>query len=107
MIELGELKSCVETASEAVFGPSTDRYTQIFAGRALLATADDALVSRYADLIKARAADLPGAMLWDAFERLFPKYISIDELLAILSAMDSQKRDENYAGIQIQWPTHR
>jgi hypothetical protein len=42
MIFLGELTSCADLAVAASFGAHGDRYSQVFSGRALLATAADA-----------------------------------------------------------------
>ena len=93
LIELGQLDECAHITVEAAFDASLDRYTRIYAGRALLEVGDDVLLCGYAKLIKEDAAQLPGAMLWDAFDRLVPDKLSIDELLAILAAMDPDKRD--------------
>ncbi len=103
LIELGQLDECADIAVGAAFDASLDRYTRIYAGRALLEVGDDALLRRYTKLIKEDAAQLPGAMLWDAFDRLVPDKLSIDELLVILAAMDPDKRDENF-GARIHGP---
>ena len=103
LIKLGQLSECTNIVVEATFDASLDHYTRIYAGQALLEVADEPLLCRYAKLIKEEAAELPGAMLWDSFERLVPDKLSIDELLAILAAMDPDKRDENF-GARIHGP---
>ncbi len=42
-------------------------------------------------------------MLWEAFDRLVPNKLSVDELLVILAAMDPHKRDEGF-GARIYGP---
>ncbi len=103
MIGLGRLKACADIAAEALFGSYTDRHTLIFAGRALAATGDTATLARYANKIKADSAALPGRVLWEALDHLFPAVISLNELLTILGGMSETVRDESLS-MQIQGP---
>jgi hypothetical protein len=103
MIELGRLASCVDIAEEAAFTSFEDRYTAIYAGRALLATADKELRSRYAERIKRNFSQLTGQAVWDALEEFVPASISAAELLQMLRAMTAKQRDANY-GLQTHGP---
>ena len=103
VIELGPLRDCADIAREGVWGGFTDRYTRIYAGRAVLAAADTALLDRYAELLKASVKELPGVMLWDALKELFPSRVSVDELLSIFQALSDVQRDVHY-GMQINGP---
>jgi hypothetical protein len=103
MIGLGRLKACADIAAEALFGSYRDRHTLIFAGRALAVTGDAKTLARYAKKIKADAAMLPGRVLWEALDHLFPAVLSLNELLTILGGMSDAVRDESLS-MQIQGP---
>lgn len=103
MIGLGRLKACADIAAEALFGSYTDRHTLIFAGRALAVTGDAKSLSIYANRIKMNAATLPGRVLWEALDHLFPAVLSLGELLAIIGGMSEAVRDESLS-LQIQGP---
>jgi hypothetical protein len=103
MIEIGRLEASVDIALEAVFGSFTDRSTLIYGVGALVAIADDAQLGRLGNLVKSDTAKLPGQFLWTALGRLVPQYISVDELLGILSELSTEQRDEHY-GLQIHGP---
>ena len=94
MIALGHLSGCADIAEEAAFGSYTDRYTPVFAMRALLATAGSAARAKYAAKIKKEFAALEGIIVWESLESLFPSEISIAELLAMLRAIPQEMRDE-------------
>lgn len=103
MIWLGRLNDCADLAAEALFGDYTDRHTLVFAGRALSATGDAVILARYADKIQGDAGSLPGVVLWEALDQLFPKSLSVDDFLVILEAMSSDTRDESL-GLQYYGP---
>jgi hypothetical protein len=103
VIELGLLKECVDIASEGVWEEFPDKYTKIYAGRAVLATADAALLDRYAETLKKNVKSLPGVLIWDALRELFPRRVSVDELLSIFQVLSDTQRDESY-GMQINGP---
>jgi hypothetical protein len=103
VIEIGRLDACLDIAIEAVFGSFTDRYTLIYAVGALVAIADDTQLGRLGDLVRTDASKLPGQFLWTALGRLVPQYISIDDLLGILSELSTEQRDEHY-GLRIHGP---
>jgi hypothetical protein len=103
VIELGPLKKCVDIACEGAWQEFPDRHTKIYAGRAVLATADAALLDRYAAMLKANVKDLPGVLIWDALRELFPGRVSVDELLSIFQSLSDTQRDASY-GMQINGP---
>ncbi len=94
MIGLGKLVDCADLAIEGVLGPWTDDNTLVFGGRALLAVASPIQRTRYGQLVQQRAADLPGTMVWDALDGLFPETIDVPILLALLKKLPIAVRDE-------------
>ena len=100
LIWLGSLKDCADLATDAAFGAYPDRHTRIVAGRALAATGDEATKQRYAEFIKANRAALPNILVWNAIDDLFPKFLSVDDLLAILANIDVTDND---GGIGFEW----
>ncbi len=103
MIKLGRIQACIDIATAAAFESFPDRYTPIYGVDALVPIADAALLRRLAHHVKTEAARLPGPVLWTALERLVPDYISVEELLSILSAISAAERDANY-GMQLNGP---
>jgi hypothetical protein len=93
VIWLGGSKECADLAEKIVFGPMPERDVSIVAGRALMATADEATKARYAAFIKDNCHTVPNTVVWDALEQLFPRNISIDDFLLILSLVDVTERD--------------
>ncbi|AMP05800.1 hypothetical protein CPter91_3474 [Collimonas pratensis] len=85
MISLGEHQSCSDIAIAASFGKYTDHYTQIFSGRALLATASLAERTSYAAYIRDNASTVQTIVVWDAISELFPNELSVSDLLLILA----------------------
>ncbi len=85
----GELLNCADIAVGASFGAYTDRYTPMFAGVALMATAGDHDKRRYAKYVRDNAETIPRTVLWDAVRGLFPKQLSVKELLNILESIDA------------------
>jgi hypothetical protein len=92
MIWLGELTSCADLACEASFGTYSDRYSQVFSGRALMATASGAEKRRYAVYVRDNAGEVPSVLVWDAVEALFPTILSVDDFLLILKSVDVTDR---------------
>jgi hypothetical protein len=94
IVWLGELKECAEQAAAAAFAEYKDAgRTALFAGRALLSTADDNLKRKYAVHIMARLGMDRPAVVWNAVDALFPQLFSVMDLLAILAAVDVTDRD--------------
>jgi hypothetical protein len=100
LIWLGELHECANLAAEASADRSGSRHDQVVAGRAFMATADDAKKVGYAAQIVRECASRPPTVVWDTVETLFPSVLGIDDLLAILSRVDVTDRD---GGVGFQW----
>lgn len=88
MISLGELDSCADLAVSASFGRHSDRYTQVFSGRALMAVASNMEKRRYAEYVRDHAGTILSVLVWDAVDTLFPTVLSIDDLLAVIKSVD-------------------
>ena len=88
LIWLGDLKQCAGLAADAASGQDPDPRCRITAGGALLKTCDDPTKLRYAEFIKAERPALPRTVVWDAIDGLFPSFLSIEDLLAILKEVD-------------------
>jgi hypothetical protein len=93
MIWLGELDACADLAVGASFGIHSDRYTQVFSGRALMATADVSEKRSYAEYIRDHAASVLTVLVWDAIDSLFPTTLSVADLLLILRTIDVSDRN--------------
>ena len=100
VIWLGGIKECADLAGQVVFGPTPERYMRIVAGRALMATGDDATKGQYGAFVKANCDSLPNTAVWDALEQMFPRHLSIDDLLHILSQVDVTDSD---GGLGLDW----
>jgi hypothetical protein len=100
VIGLGGIKACADLADKLVFGSKPKRDVSIIAGRALMATGDEATKGRYGAFIKANCVSLPNTVVWDALEQLFPRYIGIRDLLHILSRVDVTDSD---GGLGLDW----
>lgn len=87
LIWLGKLSECADLAEAASFGRYQDLYTAITAGRALVAAGDSRQQQNYANYIKQNCASIPTTVVWEAVDGLFPRLISIDDLLAILTTV--------------------
>lgn len=101
LIWLGKLGECADIAEAASFGQFPDLYTAITAGRALLAAGDDRQRTNYAQYIKHNRASIPATLVWEAVEDLFPRLISVDDLLAILAVV--HLGDGEGGGFNMDW----
>ncbi len=84
----GDLENCNDIAVNASFGAYADRYTPMFAGNALMATAADQDKRRYVKYVRDNADQIRAVVIWDAVRALFPVLLSIDDLLQILESID-------------------
>ncbi len=101
LIWLGVLAECGDLAEQASFNSEIDHRTQLWAGRALLATAGKATRQKYAQWVLAHARSLAQAAIWEALEELFPNEISVTELLKLLDTLDLagiESRLDRFAG---------
>ncbi|MFT3821846.1 MAG: hypothetical protein QM750_30205 [Rubrivivax sp.] len=101
LIWLGKLDECADIAEAASFGQFPDLYTAITAGRALLAAGDDRQRTNYAEYIRQNCASAPATVVWEAVEDLFPRLISVDDLLAILAVV--HLGDGEGGGFNLDW----
>ena len=92
VIWLGELTSCADLACGASFGTYRDRYSQVFSGRALMATASGGEKHRYAIYVRDNSGSILSVLVWDAVEALFPTILSVDDFLIILKSVDVMDR---------------
>jgi hypothetical protein len=88
VIWLGEIVQCSDIAAKVALDASADRSEALFAGSALVATADSATKDQYARFVKTHARSLSSAVLWNAANGLFPRHMSVDDLLEILGKID-------------------
>lgn len=93
LIHLGKLDGCADIAAEAVHGGFTDRYTPIFAGRALLTTGSTAQLKDYIRYLRANAAKVHPSLVWDALDELYPRLIEADDALALMGSVRSKGSD--------------
>lgn len=101
LIWLGKLDECADIAEAASFGQFPDLYTAITAGRSLLAAGDDRQRTNYAEYIKQNCASIPAIVVWVAVEDLFPRLISVDDLLDILAVV--HLGDGEGGGFNLDW----
>jgi len=100
IVWLGALKDCAKLAYDAAFDTTLDSTARVFAGRALLATGDEAARKDYARLVMAERSTLPGTMVRDAMMELFPTLIGVQELLELLDAADVTN---DQGGLGLDW----
>jgi hypothetical protein len=98
VIWLGGIKECADLAEAAVLEPGSDG--AVFAGRAMMATANDAARERYAAFVKTNCATLATTVVWDALNEMVPRHLSVDDVLAILSSVDVTDRN---GGLGLDW----
>ncbi|MEZ5670213.1 MAG: hypothetical protein R3F55_22850 [Alphaproteobacteria bacterium] len=99
VIWLGELTGCVDLAIDASFGTHEDRYTQVFAGRAIMAAAPNPEKVRYVQYLCQNAGSVAGVLVWDAVETLFPTQLTTNDLSAILTTINIRDR-RDHMGIE-------
>jgi hypothetical protein len=100
VIWLGGIKECADLAESIAFSETPERDLGIMAGRALMAAGNDAAKARYAAFVKANCQNLPNTAVWDALEHLFPRHLSVDDLLLIMSQVDVTDSD---GGLGLDW----
>jgi hypothetical protein len=100
LIWLGRITDCADLAVASAYGKH-DSYTEIVAGRALLAAADDAARLDYAAHIRREAATVAPTVVWEMVDDLFPRLLSVDDLLAIVGAV--RLGDAPGGGLNLDW----
>ena len=99
LIWLGQLKDCADLA-EAAFHLHQDRRTRIVAGRAIVSAGDDTMKRRYAEYIHTHCSALPNALIVNAVDDLFPKFVMVGDLLHIFQQIDITDAD---GGLHVEW----
>jgi hypothetical protein len=95
VIWLGEITQCGDLAIKIALNPTADRREALFAGRALIVTATSVTKEQYAQLVTDPARSLSPIVVWNAADELFPRYISVDDLLEITNSMDVAASDDD------------
>ena len=99
LIWLGHISACADLAQEALAGAWTDEASTTLAGRALVACASSEAIQAFAQRVRAEVPSLPALVLWEAINALFPRYLSVVDLVAILRQMSaSQLSGDGYLG---------
>lgn len=93
LIHLGKLDACADIAAEAVYGGHDDRYTPIFAGRALLSTGSVGLLQAYVRHLVASADKVHPSLIWDALDELYPRLMTAADFLALIGSVREKGRD--------------
>jgi hypothetical protein len=100
IIWLGEIKQCGDIAANIALDPATNQREAAFAGRALMATAEDGVKDQYAHFVMNYAGDLSSTVLWNAVDELFPRYISVDDIIDTVAKVNVAAND---GGLGFDW----
>jgi len=104
VIGLGGIKECSDLVVAAAFGAHEDRYTNVFAGRALLKVASPEEKRRYAVYVRQNAKTLVATQVWDTLIECVPTLISAQELMQTIFRMAPKKNGDiglGYRGAEI------
>ena len=93
MVWLGHLEDCAGLALEAALAGHQDRYTLIFAGRALAVTGNDSQKRRYIDYLLQNISTANPIVIWDALETLFPEHFTVDDFLKCIGQIDPKPQN--------------
>jgi hypothetical protein len=91
VIELGRLGDCADIAKEAISGSYSDQSTVLAASRALALTCTDKDLQVYAKYFKTAASSMEAAVVWEVIDLLFPKFITVAEVLLILDELEKRQ----------------
>ncbi|MCQ2003128.1 hypothetical protein [Rhizobium sp. NRK18] len=94
VIGLGGIKECSDIVVAAAFGAHKDRYTNVFAGRALLKVASPEEKRRYAVYVRDNAKTLVATQVWDTLIECVPTVISVQELMQTIFRMAPEKNGD-------------
>ncbi|MBR1188509.1 hypothetical protein [Bradyrhizobium sp. AUGA SZCCT0160] len=92
VIWLGEIRDCADLATKIALDSSSAQREATFAGGALLTIADAKTMEEYARFITDHAANLSPRVVWNAAEGLFPKFLSVDDLIDLIGKMSVAAR---------------
>lgn len=92
MVWQGEITECAESALSLALDRSADRYTRIYAIRAISVAGSDNQKLMLARNISAEKIDPDTKILAEICGSFFPNYLSVDDLLTILEIAPPPKR---------------
>jgi len=105
LIWLGKITGCAPIALDAATGRFSDRYTRIFAGRAVATVGNTYEKRIFLDYLLANASTVPAPLIWDALETMFPSDLALTEMLTLVDhvrSMPNQRSpDFRYYGPKI------
>ena len=93
LIHVGKLTDCADLAVEAVAGGYSDRYTPIFAGRAVLSTGTPDQLQAYARRLVDHASTVHPSLIWDALDELYPRVVSAADFLTLIGSVRGKGSD--------------
>ena len=93
MILLGRLHDCADLALKAALTGYPDRYSLLYAGRAVAAVGDDSQKRKYVAYILENIASVRALTIWDALDNLFPSHFTVADFLACIPELAAKPRD--------------
>ena len=93
MVWLGRLDDCAGLALDTALAGQQDRYTLIFAGRAVAATGNSSQKRQYIDYLLRNVSTVRPVVIWDALENLFPEHFTVDDFLMCIGQIDPRSHD--------------
>lgn len=96
LIHLGKLHACADIAFEAAQGEYMDRYTLIFAGRALMSIGSTNQLQDYVRDLVERADKVHPSLIWDALGELYPSLIAAKDLLTLIDSVRGRGGDGGF-----------
>ncbi|WP_321935383.1 hypothetical protein [Paraburkholderia sp. J8-2] len=100
LIWLGKIHECSDIAAAAAYGACDDDRTAYLAAQALLAAGDEGQCEAYATYIKRHLDTVPNEILVPTIEELFPKFITVGDLVGIFEA---GRLIDDTGGVGLKW----
>ena len=92
IIWLGRFTDCIDLAEQAL-NDFNDRYTRMFAGRALMNIGSEAHKKNFAEDVTKNCVKISNSLVWETVEFLFPKFLSVEQLLHIIQSIELADQD--------------
>ena len=96
MIWLGRLSDCADLALTAALAGYPDRYSPLYAGRAIAAVGDDNQKLRYVAYLLENVSSVHAFVIWDALDNLFPEFFTIEDFLVSLPQLSPKSHSAWY-----------